>query len=471
MPQWTVFVRQNFDRQALVAALLGAAGVAAQFSVQFPLAAYLAGAAGLIAIHERLRSEFSHGASILTTLLIFGGTTLFWSMTHATSFVEAASFGLVAALTFLASRLRLGRVGLWCVVAAIPPVLRYWAAGVPIETGAASADWSSQLFSSSRGFLSLAPVAYVALLGTVVYFRRNAFAAAASIAVFVVWVAINASILQDAPADGPTGHGLTAALAVLAPGLAFLIDRARARPLFAVAPLVLVALLWNYWLMVQYTVGTLPKDAPVSFADMVRQQAEVHTRRPYVYLFAFPANAWFAWREGVPAERYEVLSAEPRRATIDLVMDRQADRFLLEGWDAPGADPAGPVHWIGERRATIVFPLELPVDRSILVSVTARARFEDPAVNADLALEVNGHEIGRLVAPAVAPIETQLTVPAAAVGRIFRAGYNRLTLISHGVHRADPADEREPGPIASRTGSRAWPVAISRIRIAPESLP
>ncbi|MGH9174914.1 MAG: hypothetical protein ACRD1H_11180, partial [Vicinamibacterales bacterium] len=129
----------------------------------------------------------------------------------------------------------------------------------------------------------------------------------------------------------------------------------------------------------------------------------------------------------------------------------------------------GPVHWIGERRATIALPLDLPTDRPVRVSVTARARLEEPAVDADLGLEVNGHEVGRFIAPAAAATEVHMTIRADVVGRIFRAGYNRLTVISYGVHRADPADRREPGPIASRTGRRAWPVAISRIRITSVS--
>jgi hypothetical protein len=127
------------------------------------------------------------------------------------------------------------------------------------------------------------------------------------------------------------------------------------------------------------------------------------------------------------------------------------------------------VHWIRERRATIVLPLDLPDDRPILVSVTSRARLEEPAVDADLGLEVNGHEIGRFVAPSARPADVTMTVPAAAGGRIFRAGYNRLTVVSYGVHRADAGDRSEPGHIGNRPGSRAWPVAVSRIRIMSES--
>ncbi len=285
---------------------------------------------------------------------------------------------------------------------------------------------------------------------------------------FGFWLSLDAFGVSSASSTQPFGHGLTAAIALCAPGLAVAIDRARARPLVAVAPLVLLAIAWNHWLMVQYTVGLLPKDAPVSFADMVRQQADVHTRGSYVYPFAFPANLFFAWRESMPADRYELLAFEPRRQSVDAVMDRSMDRFLLDGWDAPGPDPLGPVHWIGRSRASIALPLTMSSSRSVDVVVTARARLEEPAVNANLALELNGHEIGRFVAPSAAPIEFRTTVPAAAVGRTFREGYNRLTFVSYGVHRVD-ADDHSVATATRLSGSRAWPVAIYRIRITPAS--
>jgi hypothetical protein len=376
-------------------------------------------------------------------------------MTRSASSLDAAAFGIVAALLLLSERwttFGFARVALWCVAAATPAVLPLLLAA-PDST--APRGWQAALFSSSHGLLSLTPVAYVALAGTIVYLRRNPFWGASALAVFALWVVL--------------GIGLIGALAILAPGLAFAIDRAARRPLLAVAPLVLFALAWNYWLMVQYTTGALPKDEPVSFAALVRQQADVHTRSPYLYPFAFPANVWFAWREGVPADRYELLAFEARRPNIDLVMNRQADRFLLDGWDAPGSDLHGPVRWIGQSRASIVLPLAPVPGKDLHVHVLARARLEQPAVDADLGVEMNDHEIGRFIVPAAAPAEAQLTIPAAAVGRIMRAGYNRLTFVSYGVRRADPADSRPPGPLASRPATRAWPVAIYRIRTAPAS--
>ena len=338
-------VRENADWY-LLSVVLAAGLLTSTFShTETSPAAYLTGAAGLIAVQARLRSEFSPGSALAATVLIFAATSLFWSMTHASRSREALAFGLVAALVMVTARLTSGRLLFWVLVAAAPLGVRVLA-GAPAAAHA-EADLASPLFSASRGFLSLAPVAYLAALGTLAYARRNPFPAIAAILVFAAWIAV--ATFNPAPADGPAGHGLTAALAVLAPGLAFLVERARARPMLAVAPLVVAGLLWNYWLMVQFTIGTLPKDAPVSFAAMVRQQADVHTRGPYTYPFAFPANAWFGWREGVPAARYDLLASEPRRESIDLALDESADRFLLEGWDAPGPDSAGPVHWI--RRA------------------------------------------------------------------------------------------------------------------------
>lgn len=457
-------VREHADWYLLAVALSAGLLIPARSETAVSPAAYLAGAAGLVAVQARLRSEFSPTSALAASLLIFTATSLFWSMTHSSVSHEALAFGLVAALVMVTARVTSGRLLFWVLVAAAPLGLAVLAGASPGSQP--RMELASPLFSASRGLLSLTPMVYVAVIGTLAYARRNPFSAVAATLVFGVWVAV--ATFMAGQGEGAARHGLTAALAVLAPGLAYLIERARARPMLAVAPLVVAALLWNYWLMVQFTIGTLPKDAPVSFAAMVRQQADVHTRGPYAYPFAFPANAWFAWREGVPASRYDLLAAEPRRQSIDLALDESADRFLLEGWDAPGPDSAGPVHWIGERRATIALPLQLPADRAVRVAVTARARLEEPAVDADLGLEVNGHEIGRFTVPAAAAAEAVVTVPAAAVGRIFRAGYNRLTLVSHGVHRADPSDPREPGPLAGRVGSRAWPVAVSRIRVAAE---
>jgi hypothetical protein len=456
------------DRYLLFGALAGGALLVPHFDMA-TAGPYAAGAIGLLAIHERLRWEFDGAVALTTTLLLFAGTSLFWAMTRGAIGPDILMFVAVAVALALAGRPSQSRgvaVAVWAGIAVIPVLARVLVSPAD-AAGASSAPWGwlPSLFSSSHGLFTLTPITYVAFVGTLVYVGRNALWTTGAVMAFSVWV-ISAAVMRPSP-DAPFGHGLTSALVLFAPGLARLIELARARPVLALAPLVIAALAWNYWLMVQYTVGMLPKDAPVSFARMVREQATVHTRDPYVYPFAFPANVWFAWREQMPASRFESLAFEPRRASVDLVLDRAADRFLVDGWDAPGADDSGPARWTGGHRASVALPLEVEAGRPQHVVVTARARLDEPAVAARLALEINGYEVGRFSVPPDAPRDLVIRVPASPVGQPWRAGYNRLTLVSHGVERVDPADQRPPGPLARGAGNRAWPVAIYRIRITP----
>jgi hypothetical protein len=431
------------------------------------LVGYLAGACGVVAVHERLRHDFSPAGSTLTTLVLFLATSLFWSMTRARSPFDALSFGIVAVLWLSTRRpgTRRSQIATWAVLAALPMLMRVML--VPPATGAA-ADVPSPfdgLYSSSRGLFSLTPVVYLAAAGLCLYARRLPVEATASVAIVGMWLAT--ATLTPRPSDhDPFGHGLTPALVLVAPGLASIVDYARAKPLVAIAPLVAGAVLWNYWLMVQYTAGTLPKDAPISFAAMVRQQADVHTRPPYIYPFAMPANLWFAWRERVPSDRYEVLSRVPRRSEFELTFDRRADPFLLDGFGGAGSTAAGPVRWTSGRRASMAIPLAPPAS-ALVLDLIALARGEEPAVAVDLTIEINGHEIGRLIATPTVESPQTLTIPAADVGRILRAGYNRLTIVNRGIQRIDASDQRPLGPLAARSGDVAYPVAIHKIRIAP----
>lgn len=453
--------RWSADRLVVGAGLLTGAIVTAFSSAIASPTAYAAGAAGLIALHERLRSEFSSSVAVLTTMLIFAGTSLFWSMTASATFPEAASFATVSALLLLASRLRFGVAVVWLLVAATPWLIRR-------VTGDAAG--SGALFSSIQGFFSLTPIAYLAVAGSLFRLRQQPVWTAVSFAIFALWIAGAGILLPGGGGDGGVfAHGLTSALALFAPGLAVVVEAARRRPLLAMAPLILLGLANNYWLMVQYTIGMIPKDAPVSFAVMMRQQADVHTAPGYVYPYAFPANAWFALRERLPIDRYELLAFEPRHSSLDLTLNRDANRFLLEGWDAPGPDAGEPVRWIGRSRATIALPLAADATRGLEITVTARARLEEPPVAVDLGLELNDRDIGRFVVAASEPAEVRAVIPANAVGRIARAGYNRLTFVSYGVRGTPGATASPSQPLPNRSGSRVWPVAIYRIRITPAS--
>jgi hypothetical protein len=245
--------------------------------------------------------------------------------------------------------------------------------------------------------------------------------------------------------------------------LALVVDHAVRRPQWLLALVAGVAIAWNYGLMVQYTAGMVPKDAPVSFGRIVRQQAELATRPPFVYPFAFPANVWFAWREGLPADRYDLLATEAVTGEVDVVMDARAERFLLDGWETPGGDEWGSHWWLNGSPAGLVVPIDVPARRAAEVEITARTRFEEPTVEARLEVRVNGRPVGQLVAPPTTAGTTRFTVPPTP--GLWRRGFNRVEIVSLGVTRIDSADSRPPGEIARRLDHRPWPVAIYRLRI------
>ena len=425
--------------------------------------AFVALLAGLAGIFIRLRHQFPRGIAVLTVTLLAGATplayfTFFEPAVSAVALFAAAAWLVALQRSPFVSRSNLATAALWVLVAVV--VLFEW----PLQLSPVRP--LDVLFSSWHGFLSWTPVAYAAVLGTIAYARKDCTWALAVVALVLTsaWLVGSGEDWLQEPGVAP--RRMLPLFALLAPGLAYLLDVMRRRPAFALVPLVLVPLSWNHLLMVQYTVGLLPKDEPISFARLVRQQPEANSRSSGFYPFAFPANVLFAWRQGVPVDSYDLLALEPPRDTVDLTFDQRARRYLGNGWEAPGVESGAPVWWIRERTATLAVPLSAPLDRSMEVTVRARSRFEEPIMQGDLSLLVNGQQVGDFSPGAAAASEARFVVPGQS--RVWRHGLNHIAFVSRGAHRVDPADTREPGPIARRRrGNDAWPVAIYRITIRP----
>ena len=361
--------------------------------------------AGLLVTYLRLRQEFDRPLTLLTLALLAGATPL-WAAILRPSLSATALFAVLAGIVYLAET-RLSRP----LVRAL--VVRGAVLAIPVIAQDTAAR--PTLFSPANGFLALTPVVYVAVIGTLARSRGHGQDTIALLLALIVW---------------PFTHTpLVSAVALIAPGLAAVLAWVRRRPLLAVTPIVVTAIAWNYWLMVQYTAGTIPKDAPTRFADMVRQQADVHTRQPFVYAFAFPGNLLAAWREGVPLLRYDQLSVEPQREEFELDIDRNADRFLLDGWGPLGSNARGSYRLITNEPASLVFPLRV-ADGALDVGILAAVRGGSP--HATARLEVNGHTVGEVrLSPVLS--EARVHVKAPDVGRIFRAGYNRLSIVPSGA--------------------------------------
>jgi len=487
------------------------------------LSSFAIGAVGLVALLRHLRRDFPHEAAFVAVLLIFGATPLYWYMVYEPSMTHAASFGFVAlfvvsaarwvppgatakqslilgtliGLAFLArsqeslfaiypgilaltavgvlpaERLRRAtRLALWAFLGALPWILLQLAHSYVLFTryeydllgqggyfNPLRSRWIDTLFSSWHGFLSWTPVAYVAVVGTFAYLRREWRWALSALVILFITAWVNGATQDWAGGWSFGGRRFSSALVMLAPGLAVVIGFVLRRPVLALAPLVVAALSWNHLLMVQYTAGMLPNDEPVSFGRIVRQQAELHTRSPYWYPFAFPANAWFAWREGLPVDKYDVLSPETPRAEFALGFDRAAEKFLLGGWGSPASDDWGAAWWITDTPAVVAVPLARD-GGDVTITIRSRTRFEEPVMQAAMALDVNGTEVGRFLPGVPEPGTAVLHVPPETARHVFRRGFNRVAFRSLGVTPVDPSDARPPGPLARRLGRQVWPVAV-----------
>jgi hypothetical protein len=177
--------------------------------------------------------------------------------------------------------------------------------------------------------------------------------------------------------------------------------------------------------MAQYRSGAISRSEPVTFTEILQQQANFSTKPPFFYPFAFPANAFFAWRTGLPIDRYDLLGPETLRSDIDLKLEGNAGRFFLEGWGAPITGDGGSAWWTAASPATIVLPLALPQGRAVRIDVETRARLIDPPRRPRITAIVNGREIGAFHADPEKPSIATITSPRDA----WIDGFNRVSFV------------------------------------------
>ncbi len=485
--------------------------------------------AGLWCVHRHVRTVVAPAQALVTSLLLLWATPLAWYLVYEPTMTHASSFGLVAVFVILATRwgrrpytraqsLALGgligaaflvrpqdalfavwpavvaltmqgrgwtaRLGdalwlaLWAGLGAVPALLLqvvhsqfvfsqydYALLGQGGYLHPLDSRWLDTLFSSWHGFLSWSPVAYVAVIGSVVLLWRDTRWAATTLAVlfFMAWVN---GATQDWHGNGSFGgRRFSSMLVLLAPGLALAIDMALRRPLFLLAPVAAAGVWWNVLLMEQFATHMIPREERVSFSALMRQQADLHTRPPYRYLFAFPADQWFAWRTGLPAAKYDLLGPESLVWPFSTAFPREAERFLLSGWDAPASDAFGQGWWTRGPVADLAVPLAYE-GGAVTLELRSRTRFEEPTYQVTLAVEVNGVEVGRIASGVPEASDAVLSIPADRAATILTRGFNIVTLRHVDLRKLDPSDTRTGGTLARRAGrGDAWPVAVYRLAL------
>jgi hypothetical protein len=284
--------------------------------------------------------------------------------------------------------------------------------------------WADTLWSSWHGFFSWTPIAYLAFIAMFFYAVRHRGWAVAAIVILLAMAWVNGSTADWAAGWSFGGRRFISVLVLLAPGLALMIWGLTQRPMIALAVIAAGAITWNHLLTMQYEKGLLRSGSPVSFAQIVRQQAALATAPPFVYPFAFPANLWFAWRTGLRVDQYDLLGSESLHPAFDLSMSADASRYLAEGWGAHVSDPFGELRWIDGDGAVLLLPLDVPRDHDIRVAWTARTRRLDPPETATFALVINGRETFRFTPDTEQSSFFEFTVPAG--NDLWVRGFNRI---------------------------------------------
>lgn len=220
------------------------------------------------------------------------------------------------------------------------------------------------LFGSRQGLLHLTPALWLGAAGLALQLRRDARGTAPVAAAVVALVALHAAC--------PSGPALACPREHLAPVLALLalplgealralretVRRAPGAPLWAAGALLVC---WNLLFMQQYASDVIPRDFPLSFAEVARNSAALVARR-FGAPLSWPANWLFAARHGTGPERFDAAAgkrlAEPADGSITLDVG-QLDTdgaLLLEGWSV--RHPCGgSVCRAIESRARVLLPV------------------------------------------------------------------------------------------------------------------
>jgi hypothetical protein len=387
-------------------------------------AALLMAAAGLVVLVRALRAVASRAAAVAGGVLLLAGTSLAWVVWPAPDATAAAAFLLSAAAVAWTLR---GPTGLARLASSA--LLLAAALALALGTGMRGLEpprLGEALFSSRHGLLFWNPLLWGGLFGLARGWRRDAQAAGAVTVGLVTAIVVLAA--APAGASGPWAtRRWTAVLPLLAPGLAIALDALAAaaarRPGVLLAPAGGLLVAWNLLFMEQYRSGQVPRDATVSFAAV----AETSARR-LASLFgsplAWPANWAFAWRRGLPPDRFDLLAGKrlpgesAGKPEVDVGEPSLDAALLLDGWSVrhPCAEA---VCRDVEGRARLLAPLAEPGEFVLAVRAAGEGA---------LSAAVNGRDLG---AQPLGPGLTLLRFPGASWAR-----HNEVSLRLHPGSRA-----------------------------------
>ena len=354
-----------------------------------PLLAWILSAAGLCTLYARARRDASAPSALLACAAVLGGAlfvlspglreaALFAASAIALDAVERPAFRRIPAL----------RIGV-CVAGAL-------AVAATLVSRHGRDMFEDVLFCSEHGALATLPVLWCGAAGLCWRGVRapRIHAATLSIAALCLAIAIREHHASDTWRASIGSFVIV--MPALAIGLAWLLDdlsrAVRRHPLAAAAAFAAPLVVWNLTLMAAGQTGALPIGDPVSFGDVGANQAR--TLHDWIgHPFAFPANAIFALRQGLPIARFDALGV-PHLDVQPIVIQVGAhdEGFLRDGWYGPETAAGAPFRW-ASGRARLYVP-EVPGGR-LRMTVALTPYGLAPGQSEDVSLEIDEVPAGR----------------------------------------------------------------------------
>ena len=319
------------------------------------------------------------------------------------------------------------------------------------------------LFAPRNGWFSTTPIAYAAVIGLFAVPRRARLVAAGLIAAVAIQVYLNSTILDW---WGSAAFGQRRMCNVTFPlvvGLAALLWRAgqlaRRLPVaarHAIAWAILGPLVaWNLMRVGELRGGVPASDALIP-ACCDRVPRPLRGAFAWVYdaigdPFELPASAWFAWRHGVPIDRWDrTVGNYPLVPALDALLDdrlwaqrgvwRIGDRgiepYLVRGWSrATRADRA--LRWTTAGSATVLVPNLVPYRQRLTLWLA-------PAGAHRATLRWNGEVVAEVELAGWTPVQFELADPALHT--------NELTIEAAPGRFAPAAGPAPDGPVGVAVG-------------------
>jgi hypothetical protein len=308
------------------------------------------------------------------------------------------------------------------------------------------------LFSPRHGLFTWTPLWGAAVLGLLLWLRRDRHLALPMILAFSLAVFLNSSMGDWWGSDGFGQRRFLGLTCLFALGVAEVLEHLLARPLLPIALILGALAFWNHQFATIYNRQMVAgKNESVTLDRLASAQVELLWR------------SVLAWRNQLPAWLFVLTydnlkgvwvdEGTPTRVGIGLDdLNSEPPLFLGHGWRPPASEAGVGFRSTWGRKSWLTVLLKTPADFTLFV----RARSEVPGQAVAVRVDVNEVSVGEAEAPTFWS-DLEFRVPSATL----RPGLNQLVLTADKTARAlDPTH---------RAKNTALSVQLLRFRRIPAS--